>query len=680
MPDMAKRFSSSGTMAGLALASLLMTLAAGAYAGLYAQATREVLALDLRRVDPLTGVYYDGVAPAANGTLRSVPIRSVLDIRNAPAGVAESHHCDRATPAEFGESLMPELIMASEDHRFLRHAGVDFVATLPRLLRGKGASTVTMQLARTTCLQSLALPFLRKPYEWALAAALEQNLSKETILRHYANSIYVGKCKDHYGRTMNMDGVKTAALHLFGRDDLRHLSMAEAATVVALFRAPNSMLGAAAAGDPKLLLQIRNDVLRRLVAEHPAYRERASRAAEEPLTLRIGLEHLCDRNPAETYFFGALTRSRQPVVPAPDSHVQTTLDPVLQATAAVALQRVLGAESARHGVELNGVLVAIDPQEGSVRALVGGVDRSKSELNRAWSKYFPGSVFKPFLYADAFDNASDGGRPFTAAYRMELTRGTIGGWTPADHIAGTVLPRVALAASSNRGAILVGTLIGLERACEIARLAFHEDPSCSPEVLLGGGSSQSTALAVAEAYAAFANGGNRVKARFTEDAPVERTRLFSAGAAFITVQMLRSAIGDMPGVHATIAHGKVLAGLPASAELAGKSGSTDTTLWVAVVHPRLIVVVVAATDDGRKLDGMFGGQVAGAVWADLIRNLPAERQWYTGGKFVQPDSVEQHRFREEEGCLTDDGAGVDYFLLSRLPRSCRGKWAALLRR
>src|SRR5438270_689524 len=120
-----------------------------------------------------------------------------------------------------------------------------------------------------------------------LAGALEQNLSKDVILLHYANSIYVGNTKDSLGRTMNMDGVKTAAYHLFGKDDLRSLSLAEAATIVALFTAPNSLMGAATSGNPQPLLRARNIVLRKAAEVNPAkYQKIADRAGSEMLSLR----------------------------------------------------------------------------------------------------------------------------------------------------------------------------------------------------------------------------------------------------------------------------------------------------------------------------------------------------------------------------------------------------------
>jgi membrane carboxypeptidase/penicillin-binding protein len=263
------------------------------------------------------------------------------------------------------------------------------------------------------------------------------------------------------------------------------------------------------------------------------------------------------------------------------------------------------------------------------------------------------------------------GIPFTPAYRMNLNEGTINGWTPADHTSGVILPRTGLAASSNRGALVVGNMIGMDRGCQLEHLAFSSSAECSPQILLGGGENNTVAaLAVAEAYAAFANGGDHVAARFTMGAPIKRQRLFSAEAAFVTTQLLRSAIGDSPAVQATIGNGKRLAGLPPSAELAGKTGSTDSTLWIAVIHPRLVVVVAAGTDDNRKVDGLFGGAVARAVWAKFVRESLPVLPWYFEGHFARPRGVQERRFNPDLGCLTETGAAREFFLTNRIPNHC----------
>lgn len=656
---------------GLAISSLLLTAMLAGYAILFGLATREVLRLDLRHLSPLSGVRYYGFVRQSNLATHRVLVRSVLDIHDGGQSFAGSHHCDEASSVEFFASALPHLIVASEDRRFYQHAGVDFIAFVPQALRGKGASTVTMQLARTTSIQTLAFPVIRKPYEWALAAALEQNLSKSAILLHYANSIYVGKTIDGDGLPMNMDGVKTAAFHLFAKTDLRTLSLAEGASIVALFTGPNRLLGAYRSGNTGPWLRVRNEVLRRVASENGTrYGSSAADAIGEPIEIGAA-QHENGRDPSLNYFFNSTTRVEKVTNLPRNTSVETTLDPSLQAFAAEALKDVLSSASSKNRLELNGALIALDPATGDVRALVGGINPSKSELNRVHSRYSPGSTVKPFLYAAAFDAGARVDVPFTPAFRMPLEEGSLDGWTPNDHVTGVILPRIGLSASSNRAALIVGKLVGLSQSCELERRAFLSDAECSPELLLGGGPrNQVTPLSMAEAYASFANGGYRVGARFTNQSPVRRERLFSDKAAFITTQLLRSSIGDGPSVHATLGNGKQLAGLPISAEVAGKTGSTDTTLWVAVVHPRLIVVVVAGTDSNEKTEGLFGGEIAGAVWAKFVRTARATLPWYFEGQFEPPMGVAKLKFEAERGCLSDTGTAREYFMTDRLPKRC----------
>ena len=316
--------------------------------------------------------------------------------------------------------------------------------------------------------------------------------------------------------------------------------------------------------------------------------------------------------------------------------------------------------------------------------MVGGIDYINSPLNRALARFPTGSIFKPFIYAAALEPAASETSPFTAASILELSDGYVDGWEPHDYHSGKLAAREALASSSNRAAVVLGKLIGLDKACSLQRVAFGATPICSGPMLLGGAKgSEATAIAIAEAYTLFANGGVKSRANYVVGITTSKghqrpftkaERLFSPGAAFITLQMMRSTIGDQPAVNPTIRGGKQLAHLTAETQVAGKTGTgSQGSLWVAVVHPRLVVVIVVSTDDYVFLpadEGFVGGKVAGAIWAAFVRKARATRPSYFEGHFRAPAGVEARNIDPSRGCLSAGHGRTEYFISGRLPKVC----------
>jgi membrane peptidoglycan carboxypeptidase len=622
--------------------------------------------------------------------MEPVRLRSLPDIRDASVRARASYRRYLATSTELKQSFLGDAIVASEDRRFTQHSGVDFFGLSKRMLRGKGASTITMQLARSLVIQNREISVIRKLREWFLAAALEAALTKDEILLAYANTIYSGSTPEPTGNaaeSLQLIGVKAAALHLFGKSDLRQLSLAEGATIVALFPGPNWLLAGARDGRPERLIAFRNRVLNLMADTFPQrYRDRIEAAMREPLVFRLGVPDPGDYRPLYGYFFDALAKDGTTISTLPThARLYTTIDPVLQEAAVGAINDVIPALRRQVGPTLNAALVALAPETGEVRALVGGSDYLASPFNRALTPYSPGSLVKPFIYAAAIQHAHTDEGPFTAASMLDMAKGQIGDWAPRDYHAGRVMAREALASSSNRAAVAVGNMMGLQGACDIQTAAFGTHPFCSGPMLLGGAkNSETSVLKVAEAYSAFANSGVRSHARyiqpladrsntFVKSAASER--LFSAAAAFVVLQMMRSTIGDQPAENPTIGDGKRLSGLPDRAQVAGKSGSgSQGSLWVAVVHPRLVVAVVVATDDYQFLpaaDGFMGGKVAGPIWEAFVRRAREQRATVFEGEFKTPAGVDTRDIEPRRGCLTNGSGRKEVFISGRLPKECK---------
>jgi membrane peptidoglycan carboxypeptidase len=646
-----------------------------AFAVLYLLELQYVRNLDLLGRGPLTNVRYVA-APA--GSAESI-LREEIFWTSGP----DSARRFSATDDELRNSIMLDAIIASEDKRFEHHAGIDFYALLPRLIRGRGASTLTQQTARQVVIRSRNRTILRKVNEAFAAMALESLFTKEQIALLYSNSIYSGAGRDHFA----LVGVKAAAYYTYGKG-LRELSLAESASIAGLFARPKQLLEAFA-GDVTTMQRYRNRVLRRMHEEWPdRYSEEViRRASSEPVIIPPPPPDIGDSRELYGYFLDAARARHSELRHLPEGcDVILTVDPDAQRAASEALTEVVAQWQPVAGPDrhLDGAIVALDPFTGDVVALVGGTDYRTSGLNRALQVYEPGSVVKLPIYTEALANLTYFGEPFTAATRIDLDDGWIGDWSPADHSIGPLVLREAIARSSNKAVVSVGKRLGLSRALNILTRAFKIQPKMEGPVLLGGGKGAEAApLSVAEAYGALVNGGRRPRARFVREVrspgehvvvKQESEDLLDPLASAIVLQASRSVTGDIDTTGATLRSGKRVAGLPDSAQVSGKTGTGTNSNWAVLMHPRLVVVVVVACDSGCALrmdEGFTGGNVAGAVWAAFVARLYKKHSIYFEGSFAIPGSLVQMPIDPQKGCAYPvSGARSEYFIPGRVPRPC----------
>ena len=291
--------------------------------------------------------------------------------------------------------------------------------------------------------------------------------------------------------------------------------------------------------------------------------------------------------------------------------------------------------------EVEGAFVAIEPQTGAIRALVGGFDFGKSKFNhvtQAWRQ--PGSAFKPFIYSAALEKG------FTAQTVVNdaplfFDAATTGSqpWEPKNYdgkFDGPMALKTALAKSKNMVSIRVLQSTGTRFAQQwIGRYGFEADKHPAYLTMaLGAGSV--TPLQMASAYGVFANGGYRVNpmliTRITDDkgrvlqqsAPPlidESMRVVDARNAFVMSQLLGEVArsGTAARVYSSFKR----------MDLAGKTGTTNDSMdaWFAGFQPQLAAVVWIGYDNPRKLgDRETGGGLALPVWlefmAHALRKLP----------------------------------------------------------
>ncbi len=555
------------------------------------------------------------------------------------------------------EDLPPTLInaiLSAEDKRFFEHGGFDFIriagaawADLRHSSHLQGASTITMQVARTFFL-SMDRNWKRKLSEAMLSLELEQRFSKQRIFEMYANEVYLGN-RGSFG----IRGFAEASVAYFGKD-MRQLSLAECAFLAGIIRAPNYY--SAADRRPERGNQARDRVLTQMLENKyiteadvqdarrtPLRITRASvSGSEAPYFVDMVKDHLLDKY-SETELL------------AQNFRVYTTLDPDLQRAAAVAVDagmknvdKLLARkydrwrkERAKKGSnepipQAQVALLALDPRTGEIKALVGGRDYGLSQLNHAIAHRQPGSVFKPFVYAAAFDNAVDNVQPvITPATTVddEPTTFEFDGkeYTPNNYgekFMGRVTVRDALTNSLNVATVKVAEMIGYGRVVQVARqMGLGANIQPTPAVALG--AYEMTPVDVAAGYTAFADGGVRADPEFVREilgsdgstlekiTPQTHTVL-DPRVAYLVTSVLKDVLNR--GTGATVrARGF---SLPA----AGKTG-TSRDGWFAGYTSNLLCVIWVGFDDNRDL-GLSGGAAAAPIWADfMIRatSLPAYR-------------------------------------------------------
>ena len=330
--------------------------------------------------------------------------------------------------------------------------------------------------------------------------------------------------------------------------------------------------------------------------------------------------------------------------------VYTTLDPALQRAAAAAVEAGVKnvdtllakkyekwkKDKARKGnnepiPQVQVALVSLDPRTGEIRALIGGRDYGQSQLNHAIAHRQPGSVFKPFVYAAAFDNAVDGVQPIvTPATTIddEPTTFEFDGqeYTPnnyGERFMGQVTVRDALTNSLNVATVKVAELIGYGRVVQIARqMGLGNNIRATPAVALG--AYEMTPVDVAAGYTAFGQGGVRAEPQFLrsmvsangtvlEKTVPETHAVLDPRVAYLVTSLLKDVLNKGTGA-AVRARGFTL---PA----AGKTG-TSRDGWFAGFTSNLVTVIWIGFDDNRDL-GLAGGATAAPIWADFMKKATA---------------------------------------------------------
>ncbi len=535
-----------------------------------------------------------------------------------------------------------DAILAAEDHRFYEHHGIDVVRILKAawvdFISGRvvqGGSTLTQQLMKNFFLTSRR-DWHRKVKEALMAYIAERLYSKDEILENYINDIYLGQRGQE-----GIYGVWEASEFYFSKEP-RDLNIAEMAAIAGMIRSPNHYNPLR---HPALATRRRNEVLASMLADGYVSKAAYDDAVTEPLRAR---EPFTETNDAP-YFVDYVKRElndRYPpsVLTGEGLRIFTTLDVHMQKEAQRAIQNNLDDLEARHpqlrrkekSEELQSCLIAIEPQTGKIRAMVGGRDYRESQFNRVTqSKRQPGSAFKPVTYLAALRETLDGGpEHFLPTSYIDDTPFTwqIGDntWTPRNYknrYFGRVTLEFALEESLNSATSRLANAIGLDRVIAMGeKLGFGELPPY-PSIILGG--IEVAPMQIAEAYAILANEGLSVPSyavtavldqsgRVIEGHELKAEQVLSPELAYMMDFMLEQVIN-----HGT---GEGARKLGFTRPAAGKTGTTNDSVdaWFAGFTPNLLAVVWTGFDQKEAL-GLTGAEASLPAWTNFMQAATAPR-------------------------------------------------------
>lgn len=569
------------------------------------------------------------------------------------------------TPLDSMPKHLIQAVLATEDREFYDHWGFNskrftkaILIDLLAMRYKQGASTLSQQLARDLFL-SKEKKLIRKIRELLLTIQIEYTYTKNEILEMYLNHMYLGH---------GAYGVQAAAKKYFDKN-LLNLSIEESAMITALLQRPNYY---SPFRNPTAALSRRNLVLRNMLNCHYLTKEEFEQSIQTPIYTRE-----FDENeefgiaPYFTEWVRQQLQDRYGIKLYEDGlSVYTTIDTRIQACAEAAVKSHLhvnqekittyyrtrdrflqfltpefikakGIENIRANkafidsvIEANATvqvgLVALDPQNGDILAMIGGKNFEQSKYNRVLqARRQPGSAFKPIVFATAIDN---GYSPSTEVLNqpvvLYLDNGDI--WKPEnyDHSEGgpTTL-REGLRKSLNL--VSVRVIQELVPPREVVKLAKNLGISSNLDAVdaLALGSCGITPLELTAAFGVFGNKGIYAEPRsiirvedkygnvLEEHHPIVREAL-REDVAYLMTNMMQTVIDHGTGA---AARSRYQFYRPA----AGKTGTTNdyTDGWFVGFTPQIVAGVWCGLDDPKMSlgRGQEGAKVALPIWAPFMK-------------------------------------------------------------
>ena len=575
---------------------------------------------------------------------------------------------------------MVQAVTAIEDRRFFEHSGIDYVriakCAVQDVLSWRmscGGSTLTQQLARGFFL-SPEKHIIRKLKEVMITFQLEARFNKKQIFEMYVNEIPLGQ-RGSYA----INGVGEAAQTYFGKP-LRQLDTAECALIAGMIQSPSRLNPYR---HPERAMARRNVVLDSMVDTGALTAEEASRFKAEPLHLA---PPNLDANEAP-YFVDLVHDQLVRKIGDQDlSHenlrIYTSLDPDLQRAASeaveVGMKNVDELVRKRYKKGATDIdypqvsLIALNPHTGQVLALVGGRNYSASQLDHAIAKRPTGSIFKPFVYATAYNTSLNGtalgeSGVFTGITMLNDDPTTFmyqgKPYSPGNFVKGEypgmVTAITALDHSLNIATIALAQMVGFDNVAALARAAGISSARGTPSVAIG--TYSASPLDMIGAYTVFANNGVHIdpwllasvrnaSGDVVADFSPQAHQVLDPRVAYLTQSQMESVMNYGTGSSAR-RHGF-------TAPAAGKTG-TEHDAWFVGYTSNLICIVWIGNDDYTDVK-LQGADASAPIWAEFMNRAIKLPQYSDVKPFVAPSGVTVVSLDKKSNLLADGSCPDDY--------------------
>jgi 1A family penicillin-binding protein len=527
------------------------------------------------------------------------------------------------------DDIAPELVEATiaiEDRGFFDHHGFDFkriagaaFADLKAMSKVQGASTISQQYARNLFLEH-EKTWKRKLLEAFYTMRIEMNYSKSEILEGYLNTIYFGE---------GAYGVQAASQFYFNKN-ASELSLAEAAMLAGIPKGPSIYSPLVSYENAKKRQKI---ILQAMVNNHSITKEEGTAAEKE--NIRIVGKHLNTKVSLAPYFQDAVRQELRNLLSIDEKTIElgglkvyTTLNLKQQTLAEKNIEKYISKES-----DIQVGMVAINPKNGYVKAMVGGRSYEKSPFNRATQAVRqPGSTLKPILYYAAIEN---GFTPATTM-RSELTTFRFQDhrleYTPHNfndkYANGEITMTQALALSDNVYAVKTHLFLGEETLVDtIKKFGITTKMEGVPSLALG--TSGVRLIEMANAYSLFANEGKEVAPVFIkriedhngdiiyENKPVE-DQVLRPDVAFVTTHMMTGMFDRKLNGYSSVTGSTIINQM--TRMYAGKSGSTNSDSWMIGFTPQLVTAVWTGYDQGEPIENSAEKTYAKNIWIHFMED------------------------------------------------------------
>lgn len=588
-----------------------------------------------------------GHAFSVDGTVAPLQLRplaipsTVYDSKGNVIGVLSNGDNRAPVPLSAVSKNLINAVVDVEDNTFFQAGPIDIRGILRALrtdlLAGQvlqGGSTITQQLVKNAVL-SPKRTISRKIAEAIDAIRLSQQMTKDQILARYLNTIYLGH---------GVYGVQAAAETYFGLPASR-LDAAQSALLAAMIENPYAYDPIA---HPAASRFRRNLALDQMVQNHSISAAQAAAAKREPLPKKVNIQAIPQMsaflaqvivNLANDHKLGPTRADRVTALYQGGLRIYTTLDPTLEAYANQAVANQMPYTANR----FTAALIAMDPQNGDVRALISGNPTTPLGYDVATGMggtgRQAGSSFKVFTLLAALESGInpnslvDGNGPCAVDY-PGAQPATIANAEPGYGIMTMVK---ATADSVNCAYVRIGIEVGLAKVRATAHLLgiTSHIPRASPAIVIG--SSSVTPLQMATAYSVLANGGTVHPPRFVTQV------LTHSGRVLISPKVTGRRVAPANDValadsvlQQVVRYGTGTAAALPGRPVAGKTGTTDNfaDAWFDGFTPQLVTTVWMGAPSGEvpmtNVGGItvYGGTYPARIWRDFmsaaLANSPVE--------------------------------------------------------